>query len=214
MTCFIVQWKQAPNDEFRSFVIALYSDYRKDGPTSKLPLLDILDQFDVEYTRLQNLGRWVKKENTQMLALLSSFQTLQSQFASLQSDYTALQAQTQNLARNNNNNNNNPNRQKLNKPPPKKPTDPETIEFEGYLWKWCEKCFYGSWNRTHITAEYQPGKGRSKNHQRQPPENSPAMIATNAISPPNASPQANIALSPSAPEVPSNTPSSAFLDFM
>ena len=102
---------EAPNEEFRSFVIALYSDYRKDGPTSKLPLLDILDQFDVEYTRLQNLGRWVKKENTQMLALLSSFQTLQSQFASLQSDYTTLQAQTQNLARNNNNNNNNPNRQ-------------------------------------------------------------------------------------------------------
>jgi len=64
---------EAPNDEFRAFVIALYSDYRKDGPTSKLPLLDILDHFDVEYTRLHNLGHWIKKENPQMLALMSSF---------------------------------------------------------------------------------------------------------------------------------------------
>ena len=204
---------EAPNEEFRSFVIALYSDYRKDGPTSKLPLLDILDQFDVEYTRLQNLGRWVKKENTQMLALLSSFQALQSQFASLQSNYTALQAQTQNLAKNSNNNNNN-NHQKLNKPPPKKPTDPETIEFEGYLWKWCEKCFNGSWNRTHVTAEHQPGKGKSKNRQRKSPENQSAMIATNETPPSNATPQANIALSPSTSEAPSNIPSSVFLDFM
>jgi hypothetical protein len=96
---------EAPNDEFRAFVIALYSDYRKDGPTSKLSLLDILDHFDVEYTRLHNLGHWIKKENPQMLALMPSFQNLQAKFASLQSSFIALQAQHQTTSQNNNNNN-------------------------------------------------------------------------------------------------------------
>ncbi|MFN9982487.1 MAG: hypothetical protein ACK53Y_21345, partial [bacterium] len=66
----------------------------------------------------------------------------------------------------------------------------------------------------HITAEHQPGKGKSKNRQRKSPENQSAMIATNETPPSNATPQANIALSPSTSEAPSNIPSSVFLDFM
>jgi hypothetical protein len=52
---------------------------------------------------------------------------------------------------------------KISKPPPKKEGEPEIIEFENRTWKWCDKCFGGCWNRTHITEEHQPGKGRSKN---------------------------------------------------
>ncbi len=63
-----------------------------------------------------------------------------------------------------------PPRQKLTKPPTKKANEPEITEFEGRTWKWCDKCFRGSWNRTHITEEHQPGKGR-KNKKSTPPNN-------------------------------------------
>jgi hypothetical protein len=199
---------EAPNDEFKAFVITLYTDYRKDDPTSTLTMLELLDQFDVEYTRLANLGRWVKKEDNTMLALLSSLQTLQSKFTALHSDYIALQAQNQNNTKNN--------RQKLNKPPPKKENDPEVIEFEGFQWKWCNKCFNGSWNRTHVTAEHQPGKGRSRNHQRQPPENSSALLASSSSNTTDstASHLANIATSQPITESIPSVSNSILLDFM
>lgn len=47
----------APNEEFRAFVNALYTDYRRNGPTKSLSMLELLDKFDIEYNRLQNLGR-------------------------------------------------------------------------------------------------------------------------------------------------------------
>ncbi len=199
---------EAPNDEFKAFVITLYTDYRKDGPTSTLTMLELLDQFDVEYTRLANLGHWVKKEDNTMLALLSSLQSLQSKFTALHSDYIALQAQNQNNTKNN--------RQKLNKPPPKKENDPEVIEFEGFQWKWCNKCFNGSWNRTHVTAEHQPGKGRSRNHQRQPPENSSALLASSSSNTTDstASHLANIATSQPITESIPSVSNSILLDFM
>jgi hypothetical protein len=50
-----------------------------------------------------------------------------------------------------------------------KPSDPEITEFEGYTWKWCNKCFGGFWNRTHVTEEHQPEKGKSKNKKTPPP---------------------------------------------
>jgi hypothetical protein len=45
----------APNKEFRAFVINLYTHYI---PTKVLSMLDLLDQFDTEYNHLDNLGRW------------------------------------------------------------------------------------------------------------------------------------------------------------
>jgi len=196
---------EAPNNEFKAYVIALYTDYRNDGPTSNMTMLELLDQFDTEYTRLDNLGRWTKQEDHNMLALLSSFQTLQAQFNNLKAEHTALQAQHKPPP--------NGNRTKLNKPPPKKPNDPEVIEFDGYTWKWCEKCFNGNWNRTHVTSEHQPGKGRSKNRRQSPDQND------NAPPPPSNTPtrpQANVASISTPSETPtsSTATSSSFLDFI
>jgi hypothetical protein len=94
-------------------------------------MLELLDQFDLEYKSLQNFGRWAKKEDSKMLALISSFQTLQDKFTSLQSKYTALQAHVTKK------NSDTPptNKQKMNKPPPKKSDNPVVTEFEGYTWK-------------------------------------------------------------------------------
>jgi hypothetical protein len=38
----------APNEEFRTFIINLYTDYRKGGPTKQLSMLDLLDKLDTE----------------------------------------------------------------------------------------------------------------------------------------------------------------------
>ncbi len=46
--------------------------------------------------------------------------------------------------------------------------DPKIIEFENCTWKWCDKCFGGCWNRTHITSEHQPEKGHNKNRKTTP----------------------------------------------
>ena len=78
----------APNEEFRAFVMTLYTDYRKGGPTQRISMLDLLDQLDLEYNRINNLGRWIKKEDTQILALTASFQDLQAKFTNLQSRYS------------------------------------------------------------------------------------------------------------------------------
>jgi hypothetical protein len=173
----------APNKEFKAFIITLYTDYRKGGPTKSLSMLDLLDLLDNEYTRINNLGRWHRKEDTQILALTASLQNLQSQLSSLHNRYMAL------LASKNTPPPPTPNPTKLNKPPPRQADAPEVIEFEGRTWKWCDKCFGGVWNRTHVTAEHQQGKGRSK--QRQNPSDTPSPPTT--ITPP---PQANLAETP------------------
>jgi hypothetical protein len=193
-----------PNAEFKAFVINLYTDYQKGGPTKSLSMLDLLDQFDTEYTRINNLGRWGSKENLQILALTASLQTLQSQFSSLQNCYIALTASkdthiTPALT---------PTSTKLNKPPPHKDNEPEVQEFEGRTWKWCDKCFGGVWNRTHITSEHQKGKGRSKHHQT-PPDATPPP---SSIVP---SPQANLAEMPSPTSQANIANNASFeLDFM
>ena len=51
----------APNEEFWAFIIDLYTDYLKGGPTKQLSMLDLLDKLDTEYNRINNLGRWVRK---------------------------------------------------------------------------------------------------------------------------------------------------------
>jgi len=59
----------APNEKFRAFIIHLYSDHRKGGPTKNLSMLDLLDKLDSdkldsEYNRINNLGRWAKRDST------------------------------------------------------------------------------------------------------------------------------------------------------
>jgi hypothetical protein len=195
----------APNEEFRAFIIDLYTDYRKGGPTKQLSMLDLLDKLDTEYNRINNLGRWIRKEDPHILALTASLNTLQSQFSSLQGRYQALIASKEASP---------PTPTptplpKINKPPPKKEGEPEVVEFENRTWKWCDKCFGGCWNRTHVTEEHQPGKGRSKN-RRPPPSN-------NNNNNNNTSPQTP---SPSSQETPSTneanvaTTSSYNMDFV
>jgi len=120
---------EAPNEEFCAVVLSLYSDYRNNGPTKSLSLLDLLDKLNLEYNRLQNFGRWTKKEDSQLLALMSSFETLQTKFSSLQTKYSSLQAQ---IASKISDNVPPPApKPKLNKPPVKKPSNPEITEFKG-----------------------------------------------------------------------------------
>lgn len=183
---------EAPNEEFRAFIIHLYSDYRKGGPTRQIHILDLLDKLNYKFNRINNLGRWTKKEDPQILALTASLQMLQNQFQSLNGRYQALIATKDNLP---------PPTQPpptsgtVNKPPPKKTNDPEIIEFENRTWKWCKKCFGGSWNRTHITEEHQPGKGRSKNHRQPPPPSDETTAGAGAKSP---SPPTDVIPSPKA----------------
>jgi hypothetical protein len=175
----------APNEEFCAFIIDLYSDYRKGGLTKQLSMLDLLDKLDTEYNRINNLGRWTKKEDSQLLALTASLQDLQNKFSSLQGRYSSLQA----LVATKDSSTTTPTPTptpllppKLNKPPAHKEGEPEIVEFENRTWKWCDKCFGGSWNRTHVTNEHQPGKGRSKN-RRPPASNSTDNNTTSSPSP-------------------------------
>lgn len=202
----------APNEEFRNFIFTLYADFRNNGPTKSLSMLQLLDKLDLEYNRINNLGRWIKREDPQVLALTANLQTLQSQFSTLQTQYSALMAKTSQ-----------PPPERLQKPPAHKPGDSEVIEFQGRTWKWCDKCFGGAWNRTHVTAEHVAGKGK-RNRRRQSPTDSNTNNNTNN----NSTPQANLASSPSPPSPPAvettttppqpqanlTTPTSFSLDFI
>jgi hypothetical protein len=149
-------------------------------------MLNLLDQLDNEYNRINNLGRWQKKEDTQLLALTTSLQSLQGQLSSLQSRYLALLASKDTPPQPSPT----PTTTKLNKPPPRKGNEPEVQEFEGRTWKWCEKCFGGVWNRMHVTSEHQKGKGCNRNRLT-PPDATPPP-------PPNAPPPTSIPPSPQA----------------
>jgi len=78
----------APNEEFRNFVINLYADYRKGGPMRSMSMLELLDQLDIEYTRINNLGQWVKKDDSRILALMATISTLQTQLSTLKINIT------------------------------------------------------------------------------------------------------------------------------
>jgi hypothetical protein len=83
--------------------------------------------------------------------------------------------------------------QKLNKPQPHKEGELKVIEFEGQTWKYFAKCFGGSWNRTHVTKEHQPGKGRSKNRKTTPGNNNnPPSPNTNVTNEANAASNTNL----------------------
>jgi hypothetical protein len=72
----------APNEDFRGFVINLYTDNCKGGPTKSLSMLDLLEQFDTEYNPINNLGHWAHKKDPQLIALPVSLQNLQGQLTS------------------------------------------------------------------------------------------------------------------------------------
>ena len=95
----------------------------------------------------------------------------------------------------------------LQKPSPRKDGDPEIIDYRGYTWKWCDKCFNGTWSCAHVTVDHVPGVGK-KNKNRKPTPNADtntipkptANIAETVIDASSAdppAPQANIAASAS-----------------
>jgi hypothetical protein len=166
-------------------------------------MFELLDQLDTEYTPINNLGHWIKKDEPQILALTAFLQKLQTDFSNLNHRYQALIA---NKDTTNPTSPTPPIPPKINKPPAHKEGDPEIVEFEGRTWKWCGKCFGGCWNRTHITEEHQPGKGRSKN--RRPPPTSETITNETPTTP-----QANIA-TPTYSDANIATTSDYDMDFM
>ncbi len=193
---------EATNEEFRAFVIALYADYRTGGRAKSYTMLELLDKLDGEYNLINNLGRWIKKEDPQVLALTATISILQSQLSTLKGQYGSLQALVARatlpgpptpIP--------NPNTSKLQKPPPKQDGEPEITEFQGLTWKWCDKCFNGTWNRTHVTSEHVAGISK-RNRCRQPP---PATDNNNNNNN-GSTPQANLAQNNSA-DTPISTPS-------
>jgi hypothetical protein len=82
------------NEEFRAFIISLYSDYQAGGPTYSLSMLELLDKLDGECNRIKNLGRWTKRENPQILALTATISTIQTQLNSLKGQSSTLKSFT------------------------------------------------------------------------------------------------------------------------
>jgi hypothetical protein len=157
---------EASNKEIHVFVIALYTDYRKGGPTKNITMLELLDKIDAEYNRIDNLGHWIKKEDPQVLALIATISNLQSQLPTIKNQYGSLQAL---LAKTKSPTTPSPTQTKLQKPLPKRPDEPEITTFQDLVWKWCDKCFSGSWNRIHITSKHVPGVGKcNQRHQTSP----------------------------------------------
>ena len=160
----------APNEEFRSFVTTLYTDYRNDGPTKSFSMLQLLDQLDNEYNRISTLGRWTKRESPEILALTATISNLQAELSSVKNKCNNFQAL---IARVNNPNTPQQPSTKLQKPPPKKANEPEVTTFQNIIWKWCDKCFGGTWNRTHVTAEHVAGLGKRNKRRQNPNQNDP-----------------------------------------
>jgi hypothetical protein len=184
----------APNEEFRNFIFTLYADFRNNGPTKSLSMLQLLDKLDLEYTRINNLGCWIKKEDPQVLALTATISNLKSELSSIKHQYGSLHAL---LAKSTSATPLQaspplPTQTKLQKLPPKQPTDPDIVTFQNIIWKWCDKCFGSSWNRTHITSEHVPGIGK-RNRRRQATTNNNDENNNNAN---NNSPQAHLAQAP------------------
>ena len=136
---------------------------------------------------------------------------MQSQLSTLKRQYGSLQALVAKTSSSTGSTTPVPTITKLQKPPPRQPNDPEIIEFQGLTWKWCDKCFNGTWNRTHITTEHVAGIGK-RNRRRQPSSNE-----TNNNN--NSAPQANVAQVPPPDDTSSTVQaniatSSSTLDFI
>jgi hypothetical protein len=201
---------ESTNEEFRAFIFALYADYRAGSPTKSLTMLELLDKLDGENNWINNLGCWTQREDPQVLALTATIFNLQSQLAQLKGQYGSIQALIAKSTVPN------PTETKLQKPPPRKSGEPEIIEYKGFTWMWCDKCFNGTWNRTHVTSEHVAGVGK-RNRHRQPPlddatKNTPAAAPQANLA--QASPPLPIDDSPPPPAQANMATSSATLDFI
>jgi hypothetical protein len=182
--------------------MALYSDYRAGLPTKNFFSLELLDKFDAKYNRINNLSRWTKRENLQILGLTATISNLQSQLSNVTKQYGSLQALiAKNISTILDKST------KLQKLPPHQDHELEVIEYKGYTWKWCDKCFNGTWNRSHVTLEHVAGVGSCNSNRKAPPATHNASVpqpkanlaetTPDASSGESATPQANIAASSS-----------------
>jgi hypothetical protein len=64
--------------------MTLYSDYRAGGLSKRMSILELLDKLDSEFNRINNFGRWTRKDSPQILALTFMIQNLQSQLSEFQ----------------------------------------------------------------------------------------------------------------------------------
>jgi hypothetical protein len=171
-------------------------------------MLDLLDKLDYEYNRLSNLGRWIKKDDNRILALITSLNDMKTKYNTLQGNYSSLQAL---VASTSPNTPIQPQAQlqgKIPKPSPRKEGEPEVQEYEGRIWKWCNKCIGGTWNRTRVTSEHQPGKGKLKHHRQ------PLPTETSSTTPTVPSTQANIAETAVTPQANVANSSNFEMDFL
>jgi hypothetical protein len=126
--------------------------------------------LDNEYNRISTLGRWTKRESPEILALTATISNLQAELSSVKNQYNNFQAL---IARVNNPNTLQQPSTKLQKPPPKMANEPEVTTFQNIIWKWCDKCFGGTWNRTHVTVEHVAGLGKRNKRHQNPNQNDP-----------------------------------------
>jgi len=177
-----VAWK-LPMRNSKPLSFEKEAKFQKNGPANSPLQLDLLDELDTEYIRINNLGRWKTNGDSQLLALTANFASLQKECSSLK----ALLATKDK-----------PNPSGVKKPPKWKEGEPEITELNGITWKWCAKCFNGSWNKTHITSEHIHGRGKQQQRQQPQTEGGKANLASADVSPPvtdaNANANANISI--------------------
>jgi hypothetical protein len=69
------------------------------------------------------------------------------------------------------------------KPPKWQEGHPEVTKLDGTTWKWCAKCFNGSWNKTHVTSEQVRGHGKQQQHQPPRTEDGKENLASADVQP-------------------------------
>jgi hypothetical protein len=151
---------ECPNEEFRTFAINKYTEYRNGGPAKYWSMLDLLDRLDSEYARINALGRWEKGKNAEILALTAQISTLQKKISSMNKPSSTDIKKSEGGGTKIDPKKPDESKRQSNKPPnPPKPGGKEIIEFKGKTWKFCAKCFSskgGTWNQTHVTADHKP----------------------------------------------------------
>lgn len=146
---------------------------------------DLLDELDTEHRRISNLGRWKSKDDSQLLALVASFATLQQECSSLKALLASKDLK--------------PTPSGPKKPPKWQEGDPEMTELDGTTWKWCAKCFNRSWNKTHVTSEHVRGQGKQQQHQQPRIDDRKAHLASADVTPPPPSDDATNSANMSVP---------------
>jgi hypothetical protein len=149
-----------PNEEFRSYVIGLYREYRSGGSASKWTMLELLDNLDTEYVRIKSLNRWDKGgQNSEILALTAE---LTKSFAKLTPSPPAQQPKKEKKVEPSSSSKGPDSPHSLKPSEPPKEGGKQTVTINGATWKWCQTCFRGkgTWNKTHCTAQHTAGAGK------------------------------------------------------